>query len=314
MEALFAHSPEMNLSGRLLEFKAGRMFRDGETNLVRPDDAKGLIYLERSERVIFGDDAEFFKVTQSPGRVYALRFRSSNEILFFWMQHRHPERDEMLCRRINEYILDTGATMMDDQSPLMRMIDSSIDYDANEEALAVAQQRQPVPGAAAATAASTGSLFQSDQTSVDSRLNSLRELLSNIHVPETDVATDHAYDLNDVLTPEHLKPILDDATLRQTIFPHLPKGTPHTLDGIEEVIASPQFQQSIRALSIALNSGQVAPLVQELGLPASAGTSVKAFLEAIHRMAQDRAEEEEDSQMLQADPAPENSGDRMEED
>ncbi|RKP08877.1 proteasome complex subunit Rpn13 ubiquitin receptor-domain-containing protein [Thamnocephalis sphaerospora] len=296
---------QLSRPGHLLEFKAGRMFRDGDTKWVRPDDAKGLVYLEKSDGllhfhwknretgeivedlIIFEDDAEFFKVTQSPGRVYALRFRSSGNVLFFWMQHRDEARDEILCRRLNDYIANPDAAeVMDDQT--------------------AATGSLPSGGAAGATSGN--------------QLGNLRELLANITVPE-DITARHAAEtdssLNDVLTSEHLQPVLDDAELRAAIFPHLPEGAPHTLEEVQQVVASPQFRQSLASLSAALNSGQMVPLVLELGLPASAGSSVRAFLQAIEQLARDRADNEGDGEELQADPAPpqnEGSGDRMDED
>jgi hypothetical protein len=84
-------------SRHLLEFRAGKMFREG--NLVKPDTRKGLIYLNQSpedslmhfywkdrstnkvedDLIIFPFEAEFSKVKQSNGRVYILKFQSSSQ-------------------------------------------------------------------------------------------------------------------------------------------------------------------------------------------------------------------------------------------
>lgn len=55
--------------------------------------------------IIFPDDCEFKKVDQcKTGRVYILKFKSSNRKLFFWMQEPETEKDDDFCRRINEIL------------------------------------------------------------------------------------------------------------------------------------------------------------------------------------------------------------------
>ena len=55
--------------------------------------------------IIFPDDCEFKKVEQcKDGRVFLLRFKSSNRKLFFWLQEPNSEKDDDHCRRINELL------------------------------------------------------------------------------------------------------------------------------------------------------------------------------------------------------------------
>ncbi|KAJ1954056.1 hypothetical protein GGI12_005877 [Dipsacomyces acuminosporus] len=92
--------------GSLLEFKAGRMFREGVTNWVRAELRKGLCYFIRGddrllrfcwrdlktsqqlddELVMIPGEVVFEKVEQSDERVYVLKFRSSPQCYFFWIQ------------------------------------------------------------------------------------------------------------------------------------------------------------------------------------------------------------------------------------
>ncbi|KAI8057952.1 proteasome complex subunit Rpn13 ubiquitin receptor-domain-containing protein [Syncephalis plumigaleata] len=316
---------------RLLEFKAGRLFRDGDTNWVRPDEAKGLIYLDKpdgllhfywknrdtnnvaEDLIIFADDAEFFKVTQSSGRVYALKFKSSGNIMFFWMQHADEERDEMLCQRLNDLIANPDAAdMMDDRDALMQMLNSSMDYNIDEED--TGEHQEPLLSEVAAPTPASAGAEVNLQTN---QLSSLRELLANITVPDEaeEQSTDAALSLGDVLTVKNIQPLLNDSELCSAVFPHLPEGAPQTADEVKAVVGSPQFRQSLASLSAALNTGQLGPLVQELGLPPSAGHGVEAFLQAIETCARQRATENEEE--MQADPTPSNqdhhASDQMEE-
>jgi len=90
--------------------------------MVHPDTPKGMVYLYQSDDqlihfcwkdrttgnveddlIIFPDDCEFKRVEQcKTGRVYLLRFKSSNRKLFFWMQEPKTDKDDEWCRRINE--------------------------------------------------------------------------------------------------------------------------------------------------------------------------------------------------------------------
>jgi len=120
---IFGTSTQLGSSGgnrHLVEFRAGRMNMVGK--MVHPDSRKGLLYLYQTDDqlihfcwkdrtsgtieddlIIFPDDCEFKKVEQcKTGRVYLLRFKSSNRKLFFWLQEPKQDKDDEWCRRINE--------------------------------------------------------------------------------------------------------------------------------------------------------------------------------------------------------------------
>uniref|UniRef100_A0A1B6MPN0 Uncharacterized protein n=1 Tax=Graphocephala atropunctata TaxID=36148 RepID=A0A1B6MPN0_9HEMI len=55
--------------------------------------------------IIFPDDCEFKKVAQcTTGRVYVLKFKSSNRKFFFWLQEPKTDKDEDNARKINEVL------------------------------------------------------------------------------------------------------------------------------------------------------------------------------------------------------------------
>ncbi|CAH2236311.1 jg10694 [Pararge aegeria aegeria] len=104
----------------LVEFRAGRMTLKGR--MVHPDKRKGLLYVYQGEDslmhfcwkdrttgeveddlLIFPDDCEFMRVNEcTTGRVYVLKFKSFSKKYFFWMQEPKTDKDDDLCRRINE--------------------------------------------------------------------------------------------------------------------------------------------------------------------------------------------------------------------
>lgn len=123
-------SAAMNSSSNKLEFKAGRMtlidsVQDGnKKKMVHADKRKGLVYIYSADDglthfcwkdrtsgnveddlIIFPDDCEFKKVDQcKDGRVFLLKFKSSNRKLFFWLQEPSTDKDDEYCRKVNELL------------------------------------------------------------------------------------------------------------------------------------------------------------------------------------------------------------------
>lgn len=110
-------------SKSLVEFKAGKMSLKGK--MVTPDKRKGLVYLYQSDDsimhfcwkerggsdaieddlMIFPDDVEVKKVSQcTTGRVYLMKFKSSNKKMFYWMQESESDKDEKLWRKIADLL------------------------------------------------------------------------------------------------------------------------------------------------------------------------------------------------------------------
>lgn len=141
----------------------------------------------------------------------------------------------------------------------------------------------PNPAAPPAPAAPVSG---SNQVSSD-QLSNLRNILQGITVPEDQPQTD--LNLADVLTPSAIGPLLNDAEIRSALFPHLPESIAQTPEELRRVVQSPQFQQSLQSLSYALSSGQLGPLLAQLGLEGSNGASgVETFLRAIEEQARRR--------------------------
>ncbi|CAG9808883.1 unnamed protein product [Chironomus riparius] len=123
-------SAAMSSSSNKLEFKAGRMtlidsVQEGtKKKMVHADKRKGLVYIYSADDglthfcwkdrtsgnveddlIIFPDDCEFKKVDQcKDGRVFLLKFKSSNRKLFFWLQEPTNDKDDEYCRKVNELL------------------------------------------------------------------------------------------------------------------------------------------------------------------------------------------------------------------
>ena len=61
---------------------------------------------------------------------------------------------------------------------------------------------------------------------------------------------------------------------------------PPSVEALQQIIASPQFQAAVRNFDQALHTGLLGGLVRGLGLPEEAGLSVESFLHAVQIQAQ----------------------------
>ena len=51
--------------------------------------------------IIFPDDVEFKAVPAcTTGRVFVLKFKTSNKRMFFWMQEPKTDKDEEFCKKV----------------------------------------------------------------------------------------------------------------------------------------------------------------------------------------------------------------------
>jgi len=271
----------------LLAFKAGRAFRTEGTNTVVPDPTKGAIILSsgddgllhlvwknrttntiEEDLILFPTDATFTKVPQATGgRVYVLKFSSSDQRHFFWMQDESSARDEEFVNNVNG--------LLDDP-----------EYEPVWDTPAVeTSQTQPSTSAQASSSSqmgSGGSSFQATPEQVASLQAILRSGGLNTAAEQPDLS------LTDILTPTNLNPLfVNHPELIPSLFPHLPPDlpTPPSADVLQSVINSPQFRSAVANLDQALRTGLLGGLVRSLGLPEEAGSGVGPFLRAIQEQA-----------------------------
>ncbi|KAF9565686.1 adhesion regulating molecule [Agrocybe pediades] len=269
----------------LLAFKAGRAFRREGTNIVEPNPAKGAIYLTNGDDgllhfiwrnrttgnieedlILFPFDASFVRVSQSPGRVYVLKFSSSNQRHFFWLQDASSARDAEFTENVNgllqnpEFDVRWGVPI------------SSTAPQASTSAAGSAQATTSRQGA--------GSNFEA----TPEQLATLSQMLTSMS-SQPQASSDVS--LTDILTPTNLAPLFNHPELISTLFPHLPPDLPipPSAEALERIIHSPQFRASVANFDQALRTGLLGGLVRTLGLPEEAGTGVGPFLRAIQEQA-----------------------------
>ncbi|KAI0755000.1 proteasome complex subunit Rpn13 ubiquitin receptor-domain-containing protein [Daedaleopsis nitida] len=287
-----------------LAFKAGRAFRRGNTNFVDPDPTKGAILLQNDEHgllhfiwknrsnneaeedlILFPEDATFAKVEQSAwGRTYVLKFSSSNQRHFFWMQDADGSRDEEFVGNINRLLVD----------PSIVPIWYSAGYNPNS------QSAGPSTSAAStsAPAASSSQAQPGGYQATPEELARIRSIVSSLGASAGTPQVQHEISLTDVLTPANLRPLFASRPeLARSLFPHLPPDlpSPPTVETLEQIVSSPQFRAAVRNLDQALRTGLLGDLVRTLGLPAEAGTGVEPFLRALQEQASREASEGGDS-------------------
>jgi len=265
----------------ILAFKAGRAIRRDGTNIVEPRVDKGAVVIERGDDeelhfmwknrdteateedlILIPSDASFVSVPQASGRMYVLKFSSSDQRHFFWMQDASNERDEEFTFHINRLLQIPGYI------PVWGVADST----------------SQTPGAS--TSAQTTAPTSASQTTAQ-QLSQLRSLVAQAQMSGA-TAGEPDISLTDVLTADNLNPLfVSHPDLIQTIFPHLPPDLPvdPSPEVLSQVVSSPQFRAAVVNFDRALRTGLLGDLVRQLGLPEEAGTSVEAFLRAIREQA-----------------------------
>ncbi|KAH7873176.1 proteasome complex subunit Rpn13 ubiquitin receptor-domain-containing protein [Lentinula edodes] len=266
-------------SGTLLAFKAGRAFRREGTNFVDPSPAKGAILLRREDDllhlmwknrtsneveedlILFPSDATFLKVSQAPGRVYVLKFSSSNQRHFFWMQDASSVRDEEFVNNVNGFLMDP-------------------DYEASWGS-------SSQPSTSTSTAGASQSSAPSNFQATPEQLAQLQQLLTS--AVGSGAAPPSNVSLNNILTPANITPLFTShPDLIPTLFPHLPPDLPMppSPEVLQRIISSPQFRSAVSSFDQALRTGLLGGLVRGLGLPEEAGTGIEPFLRAIQSQAE----------------------------
>ncbi|KAJ6557372.1 adhesion regulating molecule [Mycena vulgaris] len=266
----------------LLAFKAGRAFRaNSNSNTVEPSPVKGAIILTAGDDglfhftwknrttgvvdedlILFPSDASFVKVPHPTGRVYVLKFSSSNQRHFFWLQDASTARDEEFVANINRLLEDPESNLVWNTA-------------ASQPQASTSTQAAPAP---ASSSSATAPLIDPEQ------LAQLQALLAG----STSAPAAPEFSLTDILTPANLAPLFTShPELIPTLFPHLPPDlpTPPSADALQRIINSPQFRSAVSSFDQALRTGLLGGLVRGLGLPEEAGTGIEPFLRAVQEQA-----------------------------
>lgn len=287
----------------VLAFKAGRAFRREGTNIVEPSPTKGAIYLTNGEDgllhfiwknrdtntieedlILFPSDASFVKVSQSPsGRVYVLKFSSSNQRHFFWMQDASAARDREFSQNLDGMLQDPDYDIR---------WNVPIVYTGTSPASTPAQP----PAISSASSSTSPANNPANFEATPEQLAALQSILRNVNYGAATQQPIDDVSLTDILTPANLLPLFNSRPdLVPALFPHLPPDLPVPASDqvLQRIIHSPQFRAAVSNFDQALRTGLLGGLVRSLGLPEEAGRGVGPFLRAI----QEQADRERNSSM-----------------
>ncbi|KAG2127541.1 adhesion regulating molecule, partial [Suillus bovinus] len=280
----------------ILAFKAGRAFRRAGTNFVDASPTKGAIVLTNEDGyihfmwkdrttgevgedlILFPGDAKLEKVPQSSwGRTYVLKFESSDQKHFFWLQDSSTRRDEEFVTNLNRTLADPN---------IIAIWDARNVYPASE-------------ASTSATSTSTSSTVNSTPAgTTPEQLAQLRGIVSSM----TGFASEDELWLTDVLSSQNLLQLFQShPELLPSLFPHLPPelipssdATPQqAVEILQRTTNSPPFRLAVAQLDRALRTGALGEFVRSLGLPESAAMGVGAFLAAIAEQARQEGGTEE---------------------
>lgn len=373
----------------LVEFKAGKMTL--KDKMVQPDKRKGLVYVYQSEDslmhfcwkdrstgiveddlMIFPEDIETKRVAQcTTGRVFLMKFKSSNKKLFFWMQETETDKDEKLWRKVNDYLNNPppagsnsssasgagerqggvssaaaglasafgadfgGLGGSDLQSLLGSMSEQQLQMflgglmpvnspSSNRSGSSMSSNQtsrvqSTVPGsraeaASGATATGTTTPIKAEKsesikpvevtevkeeattTEQKIQLSDLQNILGNL-APTGNASAKTDVDLADCITLDAMAPILANKSIQEKLIQYLPESEilPKSEQELRTTITTPQFKKAMSSFSSALQSGQLAPLMQQFDLPetvmvAAAQGNLLEFAKAMEKHAQNKKE------------------------
>ncbi|GAA5807627.1 hypothetical protein MFLAVUS_000996 [Mucor flavus] len=295
--------PTAQRNNHLVEFNAGKCVKDGE--LLKPDTRKGVIYMDQSDDqlmhfywkerksadpeddfIIFPDEAELTRVEQcTTGRVYILKFKSSNQKVFYWMQSKSEEKDEEVVRRVNQLINDPQSASQDGNSR-----DSDLDFEGNAHSdlmqilggsnqgdldMNMTQDNllQFIQNAGSLGSDLTSSLPSGEHILPSSKWEEVKTKLSTVSVPEGQ----EPVQFENVLTKESLGVLLKDTDIRSALFPFVTEAEPE----LDQLIQSEAFQQRLKLLNAAVEQDELEFILSDLGIE----KDLKAFLKAAKEQA-----------------------------
>lgn len=283
----------------MLSIKAGRAFRRGTTSWVDPQATKGLLGLApgddgllhftwknrdteniEDDLIIIPGDASFHRVAESTsGRIFVLKFESSDQKHFFWIQ-------------------DPSASILDQIEPNVNGLLQDPEFQPSWTTPTAPTAPRTAPATIPTQNEGAGST--SNEALTQSLVDQLRAMMEQRMGSGSRLSGQQlqppSLALSDMLSPSNLAPLFEpsNSTLLSALQDYLPPDIPSdpdstTEDTLRRVIQSGPFQSTVRQLDRAFNTGLLSRLMPGFGLPEEAGLSVEAFLKAIH----DKAKREE---------------------
>lgn len=250
--------------------------------------------------IIFPGDTEFKEVKGCPdGKVYMLKFKTSDERRLFWIQDGNAEADKDLCKKVNDALnkppttratarggsseraaggLSTanlaglsgseelGALGGLDQQQLMQLLQFMNQGSSDSPSL--------VPQTPSGATSERGTSGGAPKVSA-SELTQLQTLLGGLRAPGTAGAGSSqgnfdrqvAIDLSDVIAGgQVVETAKNNADRLVEYMPNEDKTSPDAKKALEDTVRSPHYRQAANTFGHALSTGQMAPVLERFGI------------------------------------------------
>ncbi|EPZ35841.1 26S proteasome complex ubiquitin receptor, subunit Rpn13 domain-containing protein [Rozella allomycis CSF55] len=266
MSSIFAAPVAASTSSDRIEFKAGKLSQQGR--LVVPDPRKGLISVKISDDgllhlmwidrrtnmtedvqnylfqfkdlIVFPDEAELVHVPQcTTGRVFVLKYKTSSQRFFIWMQDSNDKNDSDIVKRVNVMINNPPSASHNSTNVF---------------------------------GGSIGSQNQNEMLSAMLRGSGLVNVTMNINQGAAMQALPAAA-LNRLLNMQYLGPLLRDAELKNSILPFLDQNAPVNDSLIEHIKSNNRAIERLQALHVALVTNKLTAATNHYGIDSSVNGS-----------------------------------------
>ncbi|CCJ30694.1 unnamed protein product [Pneumocystis jirovecii] len=294
---------EKDIEEYIVSFKAGKMIREGNSTLVKADTRKGMVFMKvghddlvhfcwkdrttgvvEDDFIIFPDEAKIFRIKECPGnRVFALRFKSSMQVHFFWMQDLKSDKDQYYLDKINEIIKN-------------HVMDDVLDSDEQDISLKTETEYFDNQNKKSDENISSNSKQGNSETETQNILHISAcknySALSDVSVPDN--FSNESFILTDILMPSEIISLLQNNFIQKTLFPNLPSNILSQIvnlneKNLENFISETYFQQELRSLHYAIYEGKADTIISKFS--SNNSKTLDVFFRAIIRLLEDTDQE-----------------------
>jgi len=240
---------------------------------------------------MFPGQVQVRRVGPRTARAFELSFQQTGSSLVFWMQEPAPAEgaegaaaaDERLWQEVHAALGNPGEAF-----PLATAAAATPPAATGAEASTPAAPGPPPRGAPLEKALRVSPALGDNASAPEGGAGGDPQLAAALLAGVMVGRAERGPSLAEVLRPDALLPLLDNAEVQEQVRPYLPeehRGAEH----ITRLATSPQFREQLEVFSRALQSGQLD--LQQFGLEA-AGFSAAEFLQGIERMVAKQEEEQ----------------------
>uniref|UniRef100_A0A0N5AL75 RPN13_C domain-containing protein n=1 Tax=Syphacia muris TaxID=451379 RepID=A0A0N5AL75_9BILA len=282
-------------------------------------------FLYSRDLIIFPGDTEFIRIKEcTDGRVYMLKFKSTDERRLFWMQDGDTDKDDEYCKKVNEVLNNPPAPRQSSRSAGERSVNSALggalaafnsgsenDLSAlgnldqtqlmqllslmnnptsgsateganfvpqlplvNDEAQQVAEGSVSTRVATPSNTPANGTVSGGSGQTNAVQLSQLKDIIASIG--NATRAKNPRVELSDVLNNNNVGEAVKNNSER--LIPHLPNQEPiyTPQQELEQTVRTPQFRQAVDIFGHAFQTGQLAPVLSQFGMPPEVASAAQS--------------------------------------